>query len=70
MKLKSPTAFQYFLYEDVQGVRVGLGTEKSVERIRAKGFRVGSQRFQTKEQADAMRKELHRCLCDSPLFID
>lgn len=56
MKLK--LVFQYFLYEDLQGIRVGFGTEKSVEHIRARGFMVGSLRFQTKEEANAARKEL------------
>ena len=57
MKSKVLLVFQYFLYEDRQGVRVGFGTEKSVDHIRAKGFAVGPQRFGTREEAEAARKE-------------
>lgn len=57
MKSKVLLLFQYFLYEDTRGIRVGFGTEKSVDHTLAKGFAVGPQRFNSREQAEAARKE-------------
>ncbi len=56
VKPSSKAVFKYFLYRDQREVRIANGTEGVAEQIRKKGLQVASQRFDTRDEAEAARK--------------
>jgi hypothetical protein len=51
---------KYFLYQDDQDIRIGLGTERVVEQARRKGFIVRPERFDTRKEAEAVQRVCRR----------
>lgn len=55
--LRDSVLFSYFLYLDDRDIHIGYGTQPASEKTLRRGRRIGTDRFETRQEAEVARME-------------